>query len=226
MLHMINTGDPLRDSLTFTFFGDPDYFFLPDAPNCSSPMRAFQNSGNSWNHGGIQPEIMQHLVGPRRSRSEKSRRGQRRLVGPHRYSSDDAGARRFEGRLPARRAHADRSSRAVGLAEQLDLVMPAKSSSSWRRRSNRSTHPTPRWGRTSLRISTKALAGSDSTYSKLEGKLSGIMATTVRDLLAGQMLELLEDAEFNNSKVSASTADTLVKQAGQLLDYVNELGDN
>jgi hypothetical protein len=39
------------------------------------------------------------------------------------------------------------------------------------------------------------------------------------------MLELLEGAEFNNTKVSASTADSLMKQADQLLDYVNELSE-
>jgi hypothetical protein len=38
------------------------------------------------------------------------------------------------------------------------------------------------------------------------------------------MLERLENAEFNNTKVSASDTTTLVNEAGQLLNYVHELG--
>ena len=220
LLHMI-TGDPSRDA-TFTFFGDPDYYFTTGAPNCNSAC-VVQDPGNAWNHGGIQPEIVHTWLG---------------IVGPgvknegvdNDIWSDHTDIRptmlvlaglnddyQHEGRtltevlepwaLPSSLT-GDAGEEFVELAQAFKQI----------------NAPNASLGRTSLRISTKALTGSDSTYSKLEGKLSGI--TTVRDLLAGQMLELLEGAEFNDTKVPASTADSLVKQANQLLDYVNELGDN
>jgi hypothetical protein len=84
--------------------------------------------------------------------------------------------------------------------------------------------PNAELGRESLRISTKALAGDDTTYASLEGQISGI--TAVRDLLASQMLDRLEDAEFNKQKISESDEQKLVDEAGELLDYVRNLAQH
>jgi hypothetical protein len=220
LLHML-TGDPLRNP-TFIMFADPDYYFTTGAPNCNSAC-VVQNPGNAWNHGGIQQEIVRTWLG---------------IVGPGVKNegvnsdmwSDHTDIRptmlvlagltddyQHEGRtlievlepwaLPSSLTGAS-GNNFVELAQAFKQI----------------NAPNATLGRTSLRISTKALAGSDSTYANLENKLAGI--TSTRDLLASQMLERLEDAEFNGVKVSASDTQTLVNQSNQLLNYVNELGDN
>jgi len=220
LLHML-TGDPLRDP-TFTFFGDADYWFVTGAPNCNSAC-VVQDPGNAWDHGGIQPDIVRTWLG---------------IVGPgvkndgvdNDIWSDHTDIRptilvltglkddyQHEGRtLTEVLEPAALPSSLTGDAgeEFVELAQAFKQINA----------PNAQLGRTSLRISTKALTGSDSTYTNLENKLSGV--TSVRDLLAGQMLGLLEGAEFDNTKISANEADTLVQQANQLLNYVNELGDS
>jgi hypothetical protein len=214
LLHML-TGDPLRNP-TFIMFADPDYYFTTGAPNCSSAC-VVQDPGNAWNHGGIQQEIVRTWLG---------------VVGPGVKNegvnddmwSDHTDIRptmlvltglqddyQHEGRALAEilqpwAAPASLDNNFVGLAQAFKQI----------------NAPNADLGRTSLRVSTRALAGSDSNYANLENKLATV--TSMRDLLAGQMLERLESAEFNNTKVSASDEKTLVNEAGQLLDYVHELG--
>jgi hypothetical protein len=60
--------------------------------------------------------------------------------------------------------------------------------------------PVGELGLASLRISTKALAGDDSKYTNLENKLSVIVSS--RDILADQMSQLLEGAEFRKKNLS------------------------
>ncbi len=60
LLHMV-TSDPSRTP-TFTLFGRPDYFFLRGETNCASPCVAVQRAF-AWNHGTIDPAIMQTWVG-------------------------------------------------------------------------------------------------------------------------------------------------------------------
>ena len=60
LLHMV-TADAARTP-TFTFFGNPDYFFFAGAPNCSSPC-VTTPPGFAWNHGDFQPEIVTTWLG-------------------------------------------------------------------------------------------------------------------------------------------------------------------
>ncbi len=55
LLHM--TPDPLRTP-NFTFFGDPDYFFLSFGSTTPN-----EEAGFAWNHGDLQPEIAQTWLG-------------------------------------------------------------------------------------------------------------------------------------------------------------------
>jgi hypothetical protein len=57
MLHMAIPGDGARTP-SFTFFGDPDYFFQSSAS--ATPVIG---SGFAWNHGDIQPEIARTFIG-------------------------------------------------------------------------------------------------------------------------------------------------------------------
>ena len=79
-------------------------------------------------------------------------------------------------------------------------------------------------GQASLKISTAALEGNDQTYTNLENQLSSI--TSVRDLLAGQMLDLIENAEFNGQALPQDQASKLINEANQLLSYVQNLAQN
>ena len=81
--------------------------------------------------------------------------------------------------------------------------------------------PVGKLGLASLRISTKALAGDDATYTDLENELSAI--TSSRDNLADQMSTLLEGAEFGKKQVSVQDARTLVHESNELLEYVEDL---
>jgi len=221
LLHMI-TGDPRRTP-TFTMFGNADYFFLTPpfgAPPC--PPCVLQDSSFVWNHGGIQPEIVRTwlaLVGP----------------GVKNNGIDDSVWSDHTDIRPTMLVLAglqdDYQDEGRALVEDIQpWALPAGVSGSGNNfvelaaAFKQINAPVADLGRTSLRISTRALAGSDSTYTNLENKLSGV--TSTRDLLAGQMLELLEKAEFKGVAISGADAQVLVNEAQQLRNYVHELGDN
>jgi hypothetical protein len=216
LLHML-TGDPLRNP-TFTMFGNPDYFFLTGPPNCSSPCLV-QDPSFAWNHGGIQPEIVHTWLG---------------IVGPgvrNKGIDDDVWSDHTDIRptmLALTGLHDDYEHEGRALIEEFhDWALPDGVIDSGdefvelARAFKKINAPNAELGRESLRISTTALAGDDTTYDHLEDKLAGI--TSVRDLLAGEMLDRLEDAEFNKQKISGSEEQKLVHEANELLEYVRDL---
>ncbi len=218
LLHMI-TGDARRTP-TFTLFGNADYFFLTGAPNCNSPCTS-QNPGFAWNHGGIQPEIVRTwlaLVGP----------GVKNNGVDNSVWSDHTDIRPTM--LVLAGLQDDYQDEGRALVEELhSWAVPSGVTASGNgftalaRAFKQINAPNAELGRDTLRVSTRALAGSGATYSNLENKLATI--TSVRDLLAGQILERLEAAEFQNQAISSNDANTLVHESQQLLDYVRELAD-
>jgi len=216
LLHMV-TGDPLRTP-TFIMFGDPDYFFTTGKPDCSSPC-VVQGPGFAWNHGGIQKEIVKTWLG---------------IVGPgvkNNGVDDDVWSDHTDIRptmLALTGLQDDYQHEGRALVEEFhNWALPVGVSDSGdeftelARAFKKINAPNAELGRESLRISTKALAGDDKTYSHLEDRLSGI--TSVRDLLAGEMLDRLEDAEFNKKKISEWEERKLVHEADELLEYVRDL---
>jgi len=216
LLHMV-TGDPLRTP-SFIMFGDPDYFFLTGAANCNTACVS-QSPGFAWNHGGIQPEIVNTWLG---------------LAGPgvqNKGVDDDVWSDHTDIRptmLVLTGLKDDFQSEGRALVEELHgWALPDGVSDSGdeftelARAFKKINAPNGELGRESLRISTKALSGDDTTYSSLESKLSGI--TAVRDLLAGEMLERLESAEFDKKGISEKDERTLVHEANELLEYVRDL---
>jgi hypothetical protein len=216
LLHMV-TADPLRTP-TFTMFGAGDYYFVTygGAP--------FEDSGNVWNHGGVQPEIVNTWLG---------------MVGPGvkntgldgKIWSDHTDIRPTMLMLAGLQDDYQHEGRA--LAEVLNSsVLPTGVSASGDAFTELAAAfkainaPVGQLGLDSLKVSTKALAGDDETYSALEAKLVSITAT--RDALAGQMLNLLEGAEFGGAPIAAGTANNLIQQANDLLETVSNLahGDN
>jgi outer membrane murein-binding lipoprotein Lpp len=85
--------------------------------------------------------------------------------------------------------------------------------------------PVGQLGLDSLVISTKALASGsasdDSTFTQLESEIATI--TAQRDALAQQMNDVLEEAAFNNHRITDREAAPLMQQARRLLDQVHFL---
>jgi hypothetical protein len=223
LLHMV-TGDPQRTP-NFVMFGNPNYFNLTGAPNCNSPC-VFQSNGFAWNHGGIDKEIVTTFLG---------------LVGPgvrNRGIDDDVWSDhvdirptmlslvglkddyQYDGRVLAEELHRWALPDAIRDSGD-DFVKLARAY-------KQINAPNGDLCRTSLKISTRALAsgspGSDSTYIQLENDLSGI--TTVRDFIAAQMADRLNDAAFGGKRVPPGQAKKLVFEADVLLGIVHQLAGN
>ena len=224
LLHMV-TGDPQRTP-TFVMFGDPDYFFGLSGPD------AVEDSGFVWNHGGIQREIVTTFLG---------------LVGPGIRANgidDSVWSDHVDIRptmLVLTGLQDDYQSDGRLLAEELEPwalpkgVNKGGDGGDHDKRENdfvklasaykQINAPNGDLGQTSLRISTKALAsgspGNDTEYIQLENALSNI--TFARDVLAAQMLDLLQDAEFNGKQIPPGRAKLLTFQAQLLLDLVHQL---
>lgn len=219
LLHMV-TGDPARTP-TFTWFGDPNYFFFAGAPNCANPC-VTEPPDFAWNHGDIQPEIVTTwlgLVGP----------GVQNLGVDPNVWSDHTDVRPTMMQLVGLKddyAHEGRT-----LFEVLsDSALPASVAS------QRSTltalgqmykqidAPLGQLGRDSLRISTFALESTspnDTVYTQRENQLSAISSD--RDALAAQMQALLEGAEFNGQTADPGQAQSLIGRGQALLNRVSGL---
>ncbi len=222
LLHMV-TGDPQRTP-SFVMFGDPDYFFLTGAPNCSSPCVS-ESAGFAWNHGGIDKEIVTTFLA---------------MVGPGLKSNginDDVWSDHVDIRptmLALTGLKDDYPSDGRVLGEELvGYALPVGVRDSGAqftelaRAYKQINAPNGDLARASLVISTRALAsgspGDDSTYINLENDLSAI--TTQRDALAAQMAALLRNAEFNNQRIHENPERELVHQAQALLSAVEALAN-
>jgi len=214
LLHMV-TADPNRTP-TFTLFGDPDYFFLTFGPD------AVEGPGFAWNHGGVAPEINDTFLG---------------LVGPGvavKGVDDEVWSDHTDVRptmLVLLGLTDDYSHQGRALVEDLhEWALPdgldnhAYGFTQLAQAYKEINAPVGKLGLASLRISTKALAGDDSTYADLENKLSVI--TSTRDILADQMATLLEGAEFGKKHVSEHDARILIQESGELVGYVEDLASH
>ena len=84
--------------------------------------------------------------------------------------------------------------------------------------------PTGQFAMSTLTISTHALESNtpgDSTYTTLESQLSSM--TLQRNVIAAQMISLLQGAEFNNQRIDPNQAQSLISQGQSLLNQANEL---
>jgi len=213
LLHMI-TADPQRTP-TFVMFGNADYYFFTFGP------APFEDSGYAWNHGGIQPEIVKTwlgMVGP--GVTQKGMEGE--------VWSDHTDIRPTVLALVG--LQDDYQSQGRVLAEVLDgQALPdgvAHSGAHFlnlARAYKRINAPVGELGLSSLKISTRALAGSDDTYKELEGRLARV--TEIRNAIADRMLERLTAAEFARGRISEED-ESLVSAANALVDYVNWLANH
>jgi hypothetical protein len=213
LLHMV-TGDPQRTP-SFVMFGNPDFFFLT-----SGSPDFVVDPGFAWNHGGVAPEINRTFLG---------------LVGPGVATEgvqDDVWSDHTDIRptmLLLTGLNDDYSHDGRALVEVLrNRALPRSLRGSEFNFTLLATAykqimaPVGPLGLSTLKVSTRALAGDDSTYTQLENQLSAL--TQQRDALAAQIIQKLEDAEFNGKPVDSMSARSLATQAVRLLNQAQELG--
>jgi|HubBroStandDraft_2_1064218.scaffolds.fasta_scaffold14812_1 hypothetical protein len=215
ILHML-TSDPQRNP-SFVMFGNPDYFFQTTGSPAVAESPAF-----AYNHGGIQPEISTVWVG---------------FVGPGVLNrgidsntfADETDYRptmlsllglqdeyQHEGRVLSEELYPWALPKAVGEGRQQFEALAAAL--------KQINAPFGQLGKDTLAISTVALNGNDAkdaTYTQLENQLTNI--GTARDAIAGQMLALLEAAEFNGQPITVREAAPLILEADLLLAYTHLL---
>ena len=213
MLHMI-TGDPQRTP-NFVMFGNPDYFF-----QTSGSPNFVIDPGFAWNHGGVDPQEVNRtflgLVGPGVSQhgikdsvwSDHTdiRPTMLTLAGLTDDYSDD-------GRVLAEILEPKALPKALRQSEANFLILANAY--------KQIMAPLGELGMTTLRVSTTALAGNDTTYATLEGQLATL--TQQRDALAAQMIPLLEGAEFSGQPISFQRILPLVVQAAGLIEQAQQL---
>jgi hypothetical protein len=210
MLHMVIPEDSARTP-SFTFFGDPDYFF-----QSSGPATPVIGNGFAWNHGDIQPEIARTfigVVGP----------GVQQLGATTAFFSDHVDVRPtlmflvgltddythdgrvlseiVNGNILPKGMHDNRK-----LAEALGQAYKSINA------------PFGALAMASLKVSTAALASNspgDTEYLSLENEIQGW--TEQRDSLAAQMKSILEAAEFQGARINTKQAQNLIAAAAELV---------
>jgi hypothetical protein len=223
LLHMI-TADPNRTP-NFILFANPDYFFLTSGttppPLCTPTQNAAScfapNPGFAWNHGDFQNQITKTwlgAVGPGVlnkgwfgdifSDHTDIRPTILRLAGlTDDYAHD--GRVLFEALVDeaipdSLRDHRDTLSALAEAYKQINAPRGALGA------------------RTLTGISTTALEGDDATYASLEARLDAI--TKRRNQIAGEMIDMLEDAAFNRRPIDEAEAGRLIAEAYDLIASV------
>ena len=211
LLHMNTTADANR-SPTFTFFGNPDFFFETGGP--TTPV---VSTSDAWNHGDLQPEIGRTFIaiaGP----------GVQNLGVTSSFFSDHVDVRPTLVFLSGLQDDYQHDGRV--LVETIDQAALPESL-----KANAQTllqlgqvykqieAPFGQLAQYGWITSTAALESNstnDATYTQLEGDVAAW--TTQRDSLGAQIKTLLEGAEFSGQPINESQAQSLISQAQALLN--------
>ena len=219
LLHMIS-HDPNRTP-NFVLFGNPDYFLSASGhttPLCTPTSDAascfIQSRNFVWNHGDFQHDIVQTwlgMVGP----------GVRKLGLDGKFFNDHTDIRPTI--LSLAQLNDDYAHDGRALFEILDpLVLPnavrphLDTLTQLAEAYEAINAPTGPLGLATLTgISTRALEGDSATYIGLEGQITGL--TQRRNEIAGKIIGMLENAEFNGQDIDENEARMLINQAQELL---------
>ena len=215
LLHMNTVADPAREP-TFTFFGDPNFFFETSSTNPSTA--ASVGVGFAWNHGDIQPEIGRTFIG---------------IVGP--------GVKNLGVTQPADffTDHVDVRPTMMfltGLADDyqhdgrviLELLDNHALPSSLHTHSDtllqigqiykQINAPFGDLAKSTLKVSTYAIesdSAGDAVYNNLENQIASW--TAKRDALAAQIKSMLEAAEFTGEPIDEPKAFRIIVESQGLL---------
>jgi hypothetical protein len=213
LLHMSSSVDPNRNP-TFTFFGDPNFFF-----ETTGNPNSIVGPGFAWNHGDIQPQIARTFIamaGP----------GVRHIgvTQPTDFFTDHVDLRptmmyllglkddyQHDGRvimemvdpnvLPASvHAHTETLLRLGQIYKQINAPFGALAQST-------------------LTVSNFAMqseSDGDAVYAVLEAKIAAW--TAERDTLCAQTKQMLEGAEFSGVALNELAAKAVIDQSQSLLD--------
>ena len=221
LLHMSSTVDPNRNP-TFTFFGDPNFFFQTTGnPN------PIVGTGFAWNHGDIQPQIARTFIamaGP----------GVRHIgvTQPTDFFTDHVDLRPTMMYLLGLKDDYQHDGRVI-----LEMVDPNIQSANL----HAHTETLLRLGQTYKQINAPfgALAQStltvsnfaiqsesdgDAVYTSLEAKIAAW--TAERDTLSAQTKQMLEGAEFSGVSINEQAAKTIIDRSQSLLDRASACAAN
>jgi hypothetical protein len=221
LLHMHTVADPARTP-TFTFFGNPNFYF--QSTGSASPV---VYTGDSWNHGDIQPEIGRTFIG---------------IVGPGVKNLGVTGRDDFfTDHVDVRPTMLS----LLGLVDDyhhdgrvvLELLDPDGLPTSLHAHSDmvldlgqiykQINAPFGQLAASTLAVSNYALQSDsvgDATYTKLENKIASW--TAQRDGLILQIRYMLEGAEFRGEPIDEQQAKQITRQAESLLDAASDCASN
>jgi hypothetical protein len=222
LLHMNTVADPNREP-TFTFFGNPNFFF--ETVGSTTPV---VGTGFAWNHGDIQPEIARTfigIVGP----------GVKNLgvTEPRDFFTDHVDVRPTMMFLTGLADDYQHDGRVI--LELLDSdILPkhllhkhSETLSQLGQIYKQINAPFGKLSENTLKVSTFAIlsdSAGDTTYTNLENKIASW--TAERDTLAAQMKSILEGAEFNGQSVDDFPAWWLISQGQSLLARADACADH
>lgn len=221
LLHMHSEVDPNRDP-TFTFFGNPNFFFEASGP-ATAVVGSNIGSGFAWNHGDIQPEIGRTfigIVGP----------GVKNLgiTSPEDFFTDHVDVRptlmmltgltddyQHDGRVITEILHESvlpgslKAHKSTG--EALGQIL------------KKIDAPFGQLSEDTLQISTFAITSTsagDVVYNNLEGKIADW--TLIRDGIVAQIQQMLEGAEFGGIPIDEKAAKQLIVEGQSLVDLADQ----
>jgi hypothetical protein len=202
----MNTTADTSGSQTFTFFGNPNFFFQSSGSTTPSVF-----TGDSWNHGDIQPEIGRTfigIVGP----------GVRKLGVTRSFFSDHVDVRPTLLFLSGLEDDYQDDGRVI--LETIDpWVLPeslrahSKTLLQLGRVYKQIEAPFGQLAHDTLTVSTFALESNstnDATYTQLESDIESW--TSQRDALGAEIKAMLDAAEFDGQKIDEKQAKTLISQ--------------
>jgi len=212
LLHMNTVADPDREP-TFTFFGDPNFFF--QTTGTAAPV---VGTGFAWNHGDIQPEIARTFIaiaGP----------GVKNLgvTKPQDFFTDHVDLRPTMMSLVGLKDDYQHDGRVItelldskvlpeelrehsGIAQKLGQVYKQLNA------------PFGDLAESTLAVSTYALksdSAGDGVYQRLENEIASW--TVQRNELTGQIKSMLEGAEFDKRDIDEEKAERIIREGQELL---------
>jgi hypothetical protein len=224
------TADPFRTP-TFTAFADPDWFFFSTTGGtCPTPadcafIPARTNQSFAWNHGDIQDEIASTwagYVGP----------GIKHLGDDNRVWTDHTDHRPTVLTLLGLGDDYETDGRTVTeIAHESALPVSLRVHHPWLERLGQSYKQLMAsfgsFSMDTLVASTAALASDsagDATYTTIEGEIQDL--TNQRDALAAEIRTGLNDAEFNDRRLSESQINDWIVRSNALLQQAHDLADS
>ncbi len=221
LLHMNTVADPNREP-TFTFFGNPNFFF--ETSGSTTPV---VGTGFAWNHGDIQRQIARTFIaiaGP----------GVKNLgvTYPEDFFTDHVDLRPTMMTLLGLTDDYQHDGRTI-----VELLDPSVLPQSLKAHSDtllalgqiykKIDAPFGELSKSTLAVSTYAITSTstgDVVYNNLENTIS--QWTLERDGLAAQIKAMLEGAEFGGTPINEKVAENIIVEGQALLDQAKACENN